>query len=187
MQHASDIRACLTTHQRGGSKCFDPLSHCSLPNVLTKGGGGWGGGGAQGLCFFFLLLRVSQSWRPVQASRGDMEIKLWGIVWVWFPGPEVFIYLLQIPPLPVLWLLISNINEFHLCSLRLHFHWSGKGNNVSHIILLKTFFLTKCHFYKAFQILYLHQLQLSWLLVTTEWSLDALLQRTCSLCDLAAV
>ena len=65
MQHASDIRACLTAHQRGGNECFDLLTHCSLQSLLTKGGGGceweWGLGI---LCFLSAVkvLPVMENW-----------------------------------------------------------------------------------------------------------------------------
>ena len=65
MQHASDIRACLTAHQRGGNECFDLLTHCSLQSLLTKGGGGceweWGSGT---LCFLSAVkvLSVMENW-----------------------------------------------------------------------------------------------------------------------------
>ena len=65
MQHASDIRACLTAHQRGGNECFDLLTQCSLQSLLTKGGGvfewEWGSGT---LCFLSAVkvLLVTKNW-----------------------------------------------------------------------------------------------------------------------------
>ena len=65
MQHASDIRACLTAHQRGGNECFDLLTHCSLQSLLTKGGGGceWERGSGI-LCFLSAVkvLPVMENW-----------------------------------------------------------------------------------------------------------------------------